>query len=116
MVALKRALEGIRSRGSIRLLPRRGHHQSVVLLGPACGASAAPELPEHDKDESQEDGTADSDHDANDCVACLCAHAIGFLWGVVDWRGRVGWDQGRSNISGFVGLAIACHLSSGGAP
>lgn len=113
MVALQRALEGVRGRASIGLLTRRCHHQSVVLLGPACGPSAAPELPEHDEDESQEDGTADPDHDTDDCVACLIGHTIFFLWGIVDWRGRVGWNQGRSDIGGLIGFAIACYLSCG---
>lgn len=113
MVALQRALEGVRGRASIGLLTRGCHHQSVVLLGPACGPSASPELPEHDEDESHEDGSADSDHDTNDCVACLIGHTIFFLWGVVDWRGRVGWDQGRRDIGGLIGFAIACYLSRG---
>lgn len=113
MVALQRALEGVRGRGSIGLLARRCHHESVVLLSPACGSSAAPELPEHDEDESQEDGTADSDHDTDDCVACFGAHARFFLWGVVDWRGGVGWDQGRSDEGGLIGFAIACYIGHG---
>jgi len=78
MVALEGALEG----GSANRVSGRGLlgraarvvHEVVVLISPLL---TPPDPPGHKRQPAQDDGTADTDHDADDDVASLWRHARG---------------------------------------